>query len=141
MAGAAPLPIPEEALRLFDGKLRMGYVATARPDGHLAVVPVAVVIRDGKVRISSPAETFKVRNLRHDPHIAVCVPDPADGRRYLMIRGTAEVDDDIDLEFLDWMARNHTGVKDLSDRERELPRVVITIEAARFIMGGTFGKH
>jgi PPOX class probable F420-dependent enzyme len=141
MTGSAPPPIPEEALRLFGGALRMGYVATARPDGHLSVVPVAVTIRDGLVRISSPAETFKIRNLKADPHIAVCVPDPADGRRYLMIRGTAELADDGDLEFLDWMARTHMGLPEYPRETPPVPRMVITIRPERFVMAGTFGDH
>ena len=141
MADAAPPPIPDEALRLFDGKLRMGYVATARRDGHLSVVPVAVVIRDGTVRISSPAPTRKIGNLRQNPRIAVCVPDPEDGRRYLMIRGTAEVAEDTDREFLDWMARTHMGLAEFPREEPAIPRMVITIRAERFVMGGTFEDH
>lgn len=141
MTERAPLPIPEEAMRLFGGKLRMGYVATARPDGHLSVVPVGVTIRDGMVRISSPAPTFKIRNLRQDPHIAVCVPDPEDGRRYLMIRGTAEIAEDGDREFLDWLARTHMGLAEFPRETPEVPRMVITLRAERFIMGGPFGDH
>jgi PPOX class probable F420-dependent enzyme len=137
----APLPIPDEALRLFGGKLRMGYVATARPDGHLSVVPVAVAIRDGMVRISSPASTRKIGNLRQNPHIAVCVPDPENGRRYLMIRGTAELTEDADCEFLDWMARTHMGLVEYPREEPEISRMVITIRPERFVMGGTFEDH
>jgi PPOX class probable F420-dependent enzyme len=146
MTDEAPPPareeaIPEEALALFDGKLRMGYVATARPDGHLSVVPVAVVVRDGLVRISSPAPTRKIGNLGQNPHIAVCVPDPADGRRYLMIRGTAEVTEDTDREFLDWMVRTHMGLAEFPRETPEVARMVITIRPERFVIGGTFGNH
>jgi PPOX class probable F420-dependent enzyme len=141
MTGATPPPIPDEALALFAGKLRMGYVATARPDGHLAVVPVGVVIHDGFVRISSPAPTRKVGNLARDPHIAVCVPDPEDGRRYLMVRGLAEVTEDADRGFLDWMAREHMGLSEFPRETPAIPRVVITVKAARFVIGGTFEDH
>jgi PPOX class probable F420-dependent enzyme len=141
MTKSAPPPIPEEALQLFGGGLRMGYVATARPDGHLSVVPVAVTIRDGLLRISSPAETFKIRNLKADPHIAVCVPDPEDGRRYLMIRGTVELAEDIELEFLDWMARAHMGLAEYPRESPPVARMVITILPERFVIGGTFGDH
>jgi hypothetical protein len=141
MTEAALPSIPQEALRLFGGGLRMGYVASARPDGHLSVVPVAVTLRDGLLRISSPAQTFKIRNLRNDPHIAVCVPDPEDGRRYLMIRGTAELSEDTDLEFLDWMARTHMGLPEYPRETPAVPRMVITIRPERFVMGSTFGDH
>jgi PPOX class probable F420-dependent enzyme len=138
MTAPVPPAIPEEALRLLGGGLRIGYIATARPDGHLSVVPVAVVLRNGLMRISSPAETFKIRNLRTDPHIAVCVPDPADGRRYLMIRGTAELSDDTDCEFLDWLARTHMGLAKYPRETPAVSRMVITIRPERFVMGGTF---
>jgi PPOX class probable F420-dependent enzyme len=141
VSAPAPPPIPDEALALFGGKLRMGYVATARSDGHLAVVPVAVVIRDGLVRISAPAASRKIGNLKGNPHIAVCVPDPGDGRRYLMIRGTAEVAEDEGREFLDWMARTHMGLAEFPREEPEIARVVITIRRVRFVIAGTFEDH
>lgn len=131
-------PIPAEVLRHFDDKLRMGYLATARPDGHLAVVPVGVMIRDGMVRISSPSDTYKVRNLKHDPHIAVCIPEPENPRRYLMIRGVAELEVDSDKAFLNWLARTHMGM-DSYPEPIEQPRTIITITNARFVMAGTHG--
>ena len=129
------MPIPDRVLRLFDGKLRMGYLATVRPDDHLAVVPVGVMIHDGKVRISSPTETFKVRNLRNDPHIAVCIPHPDDPRHYLMIRGTAALADDTDREFLNWLAREHMGLDGHPDTRTA--RTIITVLPERFVFAGT----
>ena len=129
------MTIPEDVVRFFDGKLRMGYLASRRPDSHLAVVPLGVTIHEGKVRISSPSDTFKLRNLRHDPHVAVCIPDPADPRRYLMIRGTAEVADDDGLAFLNWLAREHMGLDAFPDTG--IARSVITVLPERFMFGGT----
>ena len=129
------MTIPADVVRFFAGKLRMGYLASRRPDGHLAVVPLGVMLHEGRVRISSPADTFKLRNIRHDPHVAVCVPDPADGRRYLMIRGLAEVADDTDLSFLDWLAREHMGLEAFP--ETKVARCVITIVPECFTFGGT----
>ena len=129
------MTIPQDVDRFFAGKLRMGYLASRRPDGHLAVVPLGVMIHEGKVRISSPSDTFKLRNIRHDPHVAVCVPDPDDGRRYLMIRGTAEVADDADLSFLNWLAREHMGLEAFP--ETKIARSVITILPDQFMFGGT----
>jgi PPOX class probable F420-dependent enzyme len=129
------MTIPQDVIRFFAGKLRMGYLASRRPDGHLAVVPLGVMIHEGKVRISSPSETFKLRNIRHDPHVAVCVPDPEDGWRYLMIRGTAEVADDADLSFLNWLAREHMGLEAFP--KTVIARSVITILPVQFTFGGT----
>lgn len=127
--------MPEEVVRFFAGKLLMGYLATIRPDGFPAVVPLGVMIHEGKVRISSPSDTFKLRNLRHDPHLAVCIPDPEDGRRYLMIRGMAELAEDGDLSVLDWLAREHMGLEQFPDRKTA--RSVITVRPVKFLFGGT----
>ena len=131
----AAMTIPDEVDRFFGGKLRMGYLASRRPDGHLAVVPLGVMIHEGRVRISSPSETFKLRNLRHDPHLAVCIPDPADPRRYLMIRGTAQLAEDTDLAFLHWLAREHMGLEAFPDSATA--RSVITVVPERFVFAGT----
>lgn len=127
--------LPEEVVRFFAGKLRMGYLATIRPDGFPAVIPLGVMMHEGEVRISSPSETFKLRNLRRDPHLAVCIPDPEDARRYLMIRGMAELAEDTDLEVLDWLAREHMGLEQFPDQKTA--RSVITIRPVKFLFGGT----
>lgn len=113
----------------------MGYLATIRPDGFPAVVPLGVMIHEGKVRISSPSGTFKLRNLRRNPHLAVCIPDPEDSRRYLMIRGTAELAEDEDLAMLDWLAREHMGLEQFPDRKTA--RSIITIRPVKFLFGDT----
>lgn len=129
-------PIPDEARAFFDGKMLLGYVATTRPDHHLSVVPVGVVIHDEQIRISSPANTFKIRNLESDPHIAICVPKPDDPRRYLMIRGTAEVREDSDKKFLNWIARTHMGLEEYPASPSGESRVIITIDPERFVLSG-----
>lgn len=129
-------PLTDEVLRFFDGKLRLGYMATARPDGHLAVVPVGVMVHEGMIRISSPSDTHKIRNLQRDPHIAVCIPEPDDPRRYLMIRGTAELADDTGKEFLSWLARTHMELESYPEAPG-IARTVITLKPERFVMAGT----
>ena len=134
------LPIPNEVLELFDGRLRIGYVSTVRPDGNLSVVPVGVMIHDGKLRISSRSDTKKIRNLRHNSHIGVCVTDPSDARRYVMISGTAEIADDTDRAFVDWMARTHMGQDEYPYEPRDVARKVITIRPERFVMPKVHGS-
>ncbi len=134
------LPIPEEVLELFDGHLRIGYVSTVRPDGSLSVVPVGVMIRDGKVRISSRSAAKKVRNLQSNPNIAVCVTHPDDQRHYAMIRGTAELADDTDREFVDWMAKTHMGHDEYPYEPRDVTRTVITIRPEAFTMPVVHGS-
>lgn len=133
------IPIPDEVTEFFDGRMLLCYMATARPDRQLAIVPMGVVIHEEKIRISTPADSLKVRNLREDPHIAVCVPFPEDARRYLMIRGTAEIAEDTDRRFITWVARAHMGVEEHPHEAAGTPRVVITVRPERFLFSGAQG--
>jgi PPOX class probable F420-dependent enzyme len=133
-------PIPDHVVRLFDGKIRLGYMSTARADGHLAVVPVGVLIHEERIRISSHAHSHKVRNLRQDPHIAVCIPDPSNPRKYTMIRGIAQLADDVDRTFITWLAKTHMGVDEYPDEPRDAARTVITIKPVRIVVLGAQGE-
>jgi PPOX class probable F420-dependent enzyme len=131
--------IPEEVTEFFDGRMLLCYMATVRPDGELSNVPMGIVIHDGSIRISTPADSLKVRNLRHDPHLAVCVPYPDDARRYLLIRGTGDIAEDTDREFIRWIAQTHMGQQDHSHEPSGTGRVVITLVPEKFIFGAAQG--
>jgi len=133
-------PIPEEVRAFFDNSLRIGYMATVRSDASLSVVPVGIMIHDGELRISSPTATKKVRNLRSNPHVTVCVTDPTDSTHYLTIRGTAELTDDTDRAFVDWMARTHMGRDEYPYEPRRVARTIITIRPDRFVMPKVHGS-
>jgi PPOX class probable F420-dependent enzyme len=133
--------IPQKVRDLFNDELRVGYLATARPDQSLSVVPVGVVIHEGKLRISSPTKTFKIRNLRKNPQVAICVTEPGDARRYVTIRGTAELADDTDRAFITWLARTHMGLDDYPFEPKSVSRTVITIRPERFSMPKVHGPN
>lgn len=135
------MEIPDKVVSFFDGKLQIAHMATKRPDDHLAVVPIGVVIHEGQLRISSPAATFKVRNLRSDPHIALCIADPKNPARYIMVRGTAEVADDVGRAFVDWLARTHMGEESFPYESRDVARVVITVRPEQFVMPKVHGSN
>jgi len=132
-------PIPDDVVRFFGEKMPLCFIATARPDRELAVVPMGVVIHEGLIRFSTHSDSYKVRNLRQDPHIAVCVPFPDDARRYLMIRGTADVAEDTDRQFINWIVRTHIGLDEHPHEGPETSRVVITVRPERFLFSGAEG--
>ncbi len=135
----AGLPIPGEVADFFGGRMLLCYMATMRPDGELSNVPMGVVIHDGQIRISSPADSLKVRNLGHHRHVGLCVPFPDDARRYLLIRGTVEIEDDVDRQFVRWIARTHMGQDDHPHEPEGTRRVIITVIPRRFIFSGAQG--
>jgi PPOX class probable F420-dependent enzyme len=112
-------------------------LATNRADGTPQLSPVLVAVDDaGRIVISSRHAAYKVRNLRRDPRVYVCVlPDGFFGR-WVQVDGTATV---VDLPeamepLVDYYRRVSGEHPDWSDyraaMERER-RVVIRIEPNR----------
>jgi PPOX class probable F420-dependent enzyme len=134
-------PIPEHVVDMFDGRLLIGHMSTVRPDGQPSVVPVGVMIHDGRLRISSRTATKKIRNLQRDPHISLCLTDLDDLDHYVTIRGTAKLDEDTDRVFVDWLARTHMGCDKYPYEPPDVPRTVITIRPERFVIRTRTGNE
>ena len=60
-----------------------------RPDGRMSTNPVAVLYDGTHVRVSATADRRKIRNLRADDRITLCVVQPGNLNRYVEIRGRA----------------------------------------------------
>jgi len=106
----------------------------------MSVVPVGVV-RDGDVlRISTLSDRQKVRNLESDPRITVCIPDPENPRRYVEIRGVAELADDDDRAYIDSFAREYMGVDKYPYDPPGATRTTITVRAERVSMPKVHGS-
>jgi hypothetical protein len=74
-----------------------GKLATTRNDGSPHVAPVWYVVDDnGDILFTTGAETLKGRTLRRDPRAAICVDDERPPFSYAIVRGTAELIDDLD---------------------------------------------
>ncbi len=78
--------------REFVANNHRAVMITRRSAGGLQTSPVTVGIdSDGKVVISSRETAYKVRNLRRDPRLWLCVlPDGFFGR-WVQLAGTAEI--------------------------------------------------
>ena len=71
---------------------RVAVVSTLNKDGSPQVTTIWYLFReDGTIIMSTPGRTQKVRNLRRDPRIAVCVGDE---RRSVSLYGTVTVSSD-----------------------------------------------
>ena len=71
-------------------------LATTRKDGSPHVAPVWYAVDgDGDIVFTTGAETLKGRTLRRDPRCAICVDDERPPFAYVIVRGTAELIDDL----------------------------------------------
>lgn len=127
---------PDEA-RAFLRTHHRAVLATFRADGRPQMSPVlAVVDDDGRVVVSTRETAVKVRNLRRDPRVALCVLTDRFFGSWAQVEGEAEVvslPDAMDL-LVDYYRRAVGEHDDWDDyraaMERE-QRVVVRFDVAR----------
>jgi PPOX class probable F420-dependent enzyme len=67
-------------------------ISTFRADGRPAMTPVLAVVDDhGRVVLSTMEATMKVRHLRRDPRVALCVITDTFFGDWVQVEGTAEI--------------------------------------------------
>ena len=83
-----------DAARDFLRENHRGVLATKRSDGAIQQSPViAAVDEEGRVIISSRETAMKVKNLRRDPRISLCLLGPTWYGQWGQVEGTAEIVD------------------------------------------------
>ena len=84
---------PDEA-RAFVRDNHQAVLATFRRDGRPQLSPVGAGIDDeGRVEISSRETAMKVKNLRRDPRISLCLLGPHWYAQWGQVEGIAEIVD------------------------------------------------
>lgn len=77
--------------RAFLRQHHRGILATVRTDGRPQMSAVSVALDDqGRPAISTRETAFKVRNIRNDPRVSLCVTSE-DFWRWIQVDGTASV--------------------------------------------------
>jgi len=80
-----------EEARAFLREHHRGILATARTDGRPQMSPISVAVDDqGRAVVSTREAAYKVRNIRRDPRVSVCVTSD-DFWKWIQIDGTATV--------------------------------------------------
>ena len=76
----------------FISKNACAILATYRRDGRIQMSPVTVGLDgDGRAIISSNETTYKVKNLRRDPRVVLCVFVENFTGPWVQVEGTADV--------------------------------------------------
>jgi PPOX class probable F420-dependent enzyme len=87
------LTLFSDSARAFLRERRFAVVATINSDGTPQQSVMWYDLRDDEMIINTQAHAVKVKNLRRDPRIYLCVEDEY---RYLNVEGRAEIDYDPD---------------------------------------------
>ena len=84
-----------------------GKVATSRKDGVAHVVPVWFILdNDANIIFATGKQSAKGKHLLRDPRVVFSVDDQTPPFSFVMIEGTAEVDQELDKgELLKWATK------------------------------------
>ncbi|AWW42921.1 PPOX class F420-dependent oxidoreductase [Streptomyces cadmiisoli] len=128
----------DPARRLLDD-VNPAVLATVNPDGS-PQTSVVWVARDGDhLLLSSAAGRRKVTNVQRDARVSLTVYDRTDPLRYLEVRGTAAVAEDVGRKLAVALAEQYEGAgagEEYLELPPEVVRVVVRITPQRLI--GTF---
>ena len=124
----------------IDAFLRKPYVsiiATLRQDGSPHLTPVWHQYDGETLKVLSPPNTVKVRNLRLDPRVALCVSTNNPPAGYVQVKGTATLSDDWEPRLLWAMAINYKGREEgeryAEKTYREVTFTLITITPTKLV--------
>lgn len=70
---------------------RHAIIATNRVNGPPQVTPVWYIYEEGRMYISAGINTAKVRNLRRDPQVTICVDGGHPDARYVILQGAVTI--------------------------------------------------
>jgi PPOX class probable F420-dependent enzyme len=126
-----------DAARAIVSEQHNAVLATVRADGRPQMSPVTVAVdAAGNIVVSSRQTAYKVRNLRRDPHVFLCVLPDAFVGRWVQIEGRATI---VDLPeamepLIDYYRRaagEHPDWDDYRAAMERDQRVLIRIEPTR----------
>lgn len=80
------IEMPDKAKELILAK-NLGNLATLMPDGSPHVAPVWVDLEDGHVLVNTAEGRQKVKNIRHDPRVALDVVNSENLYEMVTLRG------------------------------------------------------
>ena len=132
----------KEALTAFLAEPFNAVLATINDDGTPQQSPVSTYYDGEFFYFRSDPDALKLRNLRRDPRVSLCVQDPGPPERYLTVRGRSE------FFTGDWLSiyramRQKYGVEP-EEIERQVhlenPRIYVRITPDR-ILGADFSDE
>ena len=95
----------------FLNETQIGMLGTLYRDGTTLISPVSYVWVDGGFTVGVPLDDIKVRHIRRDPRVSLCVAESQAPYRGVHVRSVATLVDDpgLSAELIRTMAREHLG--------------------------------
>lgn len=127
---------PDEAREFLRAHHR-AVMATVRADGRPQLSPVLAVVDDaGRVVVSTRSRSVKVRNLRRDPHVALCLLEDGFYGTWAQVEGTVEIVElpeamDLLVDYYRRASGEHPDWDDYRAAMRAEGRVVVRFEIER----------
>jgi PPOX class probable F420-dependent enzyme len=127
---------PDEA-RAFIRDNHAAVLATFRRDGRPQLSPVTVGVDDeGRVEISTREPSAKVRNLRRDPRISLCLLNSGFYGEWGQVEGTAEIVErpeaiDLLVDYYRRISGEHPDWDEYREAMQEQQRVLVRFAIER----------
>lgn len=120
--------IPENMQDLLKDETRaFAFLATSLSDGSPQVSPVWFGVEGEHILINTARGRLKDKNMTARGKVAICIPDPKDTYRYLLIRGVVdEVTEEGGYEHINKLSHVYDG-KDFPKRPGQV-RVIYKIK-------------
>lgn len=119
---------------------RHALIATNAADGPPQLSPVWYLYEEGRLYVSANLHTVKVRNLRRDPAVSICIDGGHPDARYVIFQGTIMIVEpgDPQQEALRWriIRRYHEEEADARryyESLRDSPSVLLVLEPDKII--------
>jgi PPOX class probable F420-dependent enzyme len=104
--------IADEARALIESEA-LAHLVTLEPDGRPQVSCVWVGLEDGDIVFASLGERRKLDNIRRDPRVSLSIEgtamNPIGLREYLVVHGTARIEEGGGPELLQRLAQTYIG--------------------------------
>ena len=104
--------IPDAARELIESEA-LAHLVTLEPDGRPQVSCVWVGLEDGDIVFASLGERRKLDNIRRDPRVCLSIEGTATNamglREYLVVHGTARIEEGGGPELLQHLAHTYIG--------------------------------
>ncbi len=136
-------PVPEmtaDRIADFLAPARHAIIATNRVDGPPQLTPVWYLYEDGRIYVSAGAETVKVRNLRRDPRVTICIDGNREDTRYVILQGRVQIVEPNagEQEAYRWRIIRHyhnseADARRYHDSIRNSPSVLLVLEPDKII--------